>query len=231
MKRLFILSLLALMAGCASTTPTVKLYEGADKPDSQLVTVRVPMEMEVVMINDRRVEAGATLFTYGDRKLMLAPGSYRIVAFYKNLWQINADEHEVVKSDPALFSIDGAAGEVFRIGFDKPANVDEARAMAENFLGYVENTGSGDRQPGEPSGLVLNQGFVSALTQGSITSVSEAKATTVAPDAAAAAAPSAPAPAPQASGLSHLDLMKAQWSQATAEERRSFLQWISQPAP
>ncbi|MFC6329217.1 DUF2057 family protein, partial [Alloalcanivorax gelatiniphagus] len=38
----------------------------------------------------------------------------------------------------------------------------------------------------------------------------------------------APAPAPAAQGASYLDTLKAQWNQATQEERRQFLQWISQ---
>ena len=129
MMRVLLITLLALLAACAGKTPTIKLYDGADRPDSQLVTVRVPMELEVMMINDRRIDAGSTLFTYGERKLMLAPGSYRIVAYYKNLWQINADEHEVVKSDPAVFKVDGTAGDVFRLGFDKPANLDQGRRL------------------------------------------------------------------------------------------------------
>ena len=239
MKRILLIMTLALLGACASKTPSVKLYNGPDRPDSQLVTVRVPMELEVMMINDRRIEAGSALFTYGERKLMLTPGSYRIVAYYKNLWQLSADEHEVVKSDPAVFAVDGNAGDVFRLGFDQPANVDEAKAMAENFTGYVENVASGNRVAGEPSGLVLNQGFVGLVSAGAA-AVTEAKASTVAPEMPATpdisapatdAAATAPAQSSGAAGVSHLDLMKAQWSQATAEERRAFLQWVSQPAP
>ena len=107
----------------------------------------------------------------------------------------------------------------------------------------MENVASGDRIAGEPSGLVVNQGFIGLLTQDASGTMGQAKATSVAPDTAAgttaaAATPAATSTAPSrtvteapATGLSHLDLMKAQWSQATAEERRAFLQWISQPAP
>lgn len=238
MTRILLIATLALLGACASTTPTIKLYDGAERPASELVTVQLPMQLEVIMINDRRVDAGGALFTYGDRHLTFVPGSYRIVASYKELWQLTADEHEVVKSDPALFTVDGNAGDVFRIDYDRPDDVEAARAMADDFSGYVENIASGERVAGEPSGLVLNQGFISVITAGAVSDVSEAPATSVAPQSAASspevAAPvasvAAPSTAPASSELPLLDLLKAQWSQATAEERRAFLQWVSQPA-
>ncbi|MDF1822059.1 MAG: DUF2057 family protein [Alcanivoracaceae bacterium] len=222
---------LLLLAACAGK-PVVKLYEGADKPTSQLLVVRVPMELEILMINDKAVEGAAQVFTYGNRELHLAPGRYRILAFYKNLFQINADEHEIIKSDPAEFTVDGKAGEIYQIGFDKPADLEAAQAMADGFRGWVRNEQTGEQVPGEESALVLNRGFVSVLTGAA--AVTEANANSVAPEsgsATPAAPPAAEAPAaPADSG--YLDLLKAHWNQATAEERRAFLQWISAtPAP
>lgn len=232
MRTLATLLTCVLLAACAGK-PVVKLYEGADKPASQLLIVNVPMELEVLMINDKPVEGAAQVFTYGNRELHLAPGRYRILAFYKNLFQINADEHEVIKSNPAEFTVDGKAGEVYQLGFDKPADVEQARALAEGFRGWVRNEQTGEQVAGEESALVVNRGFVSVLTGAA--AVAEAKSDSVAPESDAPAPTPAPEPAATSAapaGAGYLDMLKAHWNQATAEERRAFLQWISAtPAP
>lgn len=225
MRTIAVLLTLLLLGACAGK-PVVKLYEGADQPASKLLIIRVPMELEILMINDKPVEGAAQVFTYGNRELHLAPGRYRILAFYKNLFQINADEHEVIKSGPAEFTVDGKAGEVYQIGFDQPADLQEAQAMAESFRGWVRNEQTGEQVAGEESALVLNRGFVSVLTGAA--AVAEADSRSVAPEA------SSPAPATDsaAGDSGYLDLLKAHWNQATVEERRAFLKWISAtPAP
>lgn len=213
--------LLSLLVAACSTSPVVKLYDGADRPAGELLTVRVPVELEILSINDRRIEGASTLFAYGHRDLQLLPGQYRIVAYYKNLFQLNADQHEIIKSDPALFTVNGNAGEVVALAFEKPANVDAAREMAKHFDGWTENLSSGERIASTPSGLILNQGFIGL-------------ASTPAPAATASTASVAPEqPAASSSAESTvttdvLDALKTHWQQASPEERREFLLWMSQ---
>src|SRR3546814_3212599 len=58
----------------------------------------------------------------------LQPGAYQIQAFYKNGFDINGGmDHEVVRSRTAIFNFEGKAGEVWRLGFDRPQNLAEAR--------------------------------------------------------------------------------------------------------
>ena len=138
-----------------------------------------------------------------------------------------------MKSDPALFVVDGEAGEFYRLGFERPQNVTQARALEEDFSGWVENMNSGEKTPSQASGLVLNRGFLAPITG---TEVETKGSTAVQPKAkaaeAVAPAPAAPAASSQGGGsggqASYLDTLKAQWNQATQEERRQFLQWISQ---
>lgn len=213
-----VIVLLSLLVAACSTSPAVKLYDGADRPAAELLTVRVPVELEIISINDRRIEGASTLFAYSHRDLQLLPGQYRIVAYYKNLFQLNADQHEIIKSDPALFTLNGKAGEVVALAFDKPADVDAAREMAKDFAGWTENLNSGERIASKPSGLILNQGFIGL-------------ASTPAPAEAASAtsvAPEQPTGAAGAISTGILDALKANWQQASPEERREFLLWMSQ---
>jgi len=224
-----------LLTAC-SRSPVVQLYEGAKQPDSQVLTIRVPSDLEVFTINGSEVDGVNTFFNTDHKDLKVTPGRYEILAYYKRLWDLDADNHEVMKSDPALFVVDGEAGEFYRLDFERPQNVTQARALEDDFSGWVENMNSGEKTPSQASGLVLNRGFLAPITG---TEVETQGASAVQPKAAEAVTP-APA-APKAGGAngseggasssgqaSYLDTLKAQWNQATQEERRQFLQWISQ---
>ena len=222
-----------LLTAC-SRSPVVQLYEGAKQPDSQVLTIRVPSDLEVFTINGSEVDGVNTFFNTDHKDLKVSPGRYEILAYYKRLWDLDADSHEVMKSDPALFVVDGEAGEFYRLDFERPQNVTQARALEEDFSGWVENMNSGEKTPSQASGLVLNRGFLAPITG---TEVETKGASAVQPKAAAAVTPAPAAPkasSPAETGAStggpanYLDTLKAQWNQATQEERRQFLQWISQ---
>ncbi len=221
-----------LLTAC-NRSPVVQLYEGAKQPDSQVLTIRVPTDLEVFTINGREVDGVNTFFNTDHKDLKLSPGRYEILAYYKRLWDIDADNHEVMKSDPALFVVDGNAGEFYRLGFERPQNVTQARALEEDFSGWVENLSTGEKTPSQASGLVLNRGFLAPITGAEVQTKG---ASAVEPKAVDAVAPASTARQETASGAqdaggqqaSYLDTLKAQWNQATQEERRQFLQWISQ---
>lgn len=207
--RLTVIALFALLSACARS-PVIKLYEGAEVPAEQLLLVDVPMELEIVTINERRLEGINKLFSFGDRTLHLQPGDYRIIAYYKNLFELSGNEHDVVKSDPVLFRVTGQAGSRHRLAFDVPADVVEARQMAKQFSGYSVDLATSERRPTEASGMMLSGGFLNVPT-----------------------APPAhvhQSVAPAVEGLDHGDLLKASWRNATAEERREFLRWIAEQA-
>lgn len=216
-----VIVLLSLLVTACSTSPVVKLYDGADRPTGELLTVRVPVELEILSINDRRIEGASTLFAYGHRDLQLLPGQYRIVAYYKNLFQLNADQHEIIKSDPALFTVNGNAGEVVALAFEKPADVNAAREMAKHFDGWSENLSSGERIDSKPSGLILNQGFIGLAS-------TPAPAETASTASVAPEQPAASSSTESTVTTDVLDALKANWQQASPEERREFLLWMSQ---
>lgn len=233
--RSFALIAAAFLLTACSRSPVVQLYEGAKQPDTQVLTLRVPTDLEVFTINGREVDGVNTFFNTDYKDLKLSPGRYEILAYYKRLWDLDADSHEVMKSDPALFVVDGKAGEFYRLGFERPQNVTQARALEEDFSGWVENMNSGEKTPSQASGLVLNRGFLAPITG---TEVETKGASAVEPKAVKAVTPAPASPATNqgsASGsastaaqANYLDTLKAQWNQATQEERRQFLQWISQ---
>jgi uncharacterized protein len=234
-RSLLILIFATLALTACARNPVVQLYDGPKKPDTQVLTVRVPTQMEVVTINGQEVKGANTFFNTSHKDLKLTPGTYEIVAYYKELWDLNSESHEVMKSDPVVFPVNGKAGQYYAMNYKQPENAREARELANNFSGWVENTATGEKTPTQPSGLVLKRSILAPLTG---TEVESSTSEAVAPKPAAVIAPkeaaSAPAPAPSSSAApaaapagSYVDTLKAQWNQATPEERREFLQWIS----
>ena len=199
-----------LLSACASQ-PVVQLYDGASRPDTQIVTLQVPSAFEILTINGEKNRAANTFFASDQKTLQLLPGQYQLALEYKALWDIDADTHEVVKSAPALLTLDTQAGDVWTLAFDAPASLSEAQALRDAFAPWAERA-DGERVASAPI----------ALTP-ALAAPAAAAATP-----AAQASDAAPAPAPSSTpSASYLDMLKAQWSQASDQERREFLQWIS----
>ncbi len=221
--RLTAVTLFALFLSACARSPVVQLYEGPAQSDNKVVTVRVPSQLEVFTINGKEVDGVNTFFATDFKDLKLTPGRYEILAYYKELWQLDADNHEIVKTNPANFIVDGKPGDMWVLGYEQPADVEAARAMEESFSGWSENAVSGEKVAAEQSQLILKRGFLAPVTGEELATPTS---NTVAPQAAAAAAAT---PAETATpAASYLDTLKAQWNQATPEERREFLQWIAE---
>jgi len=213
--RLLLIATFILVSACSSST-AIKLYEGAALLPEQLLLVDIPVELEVVSINERRLKGVNKLLSSSDRTLHLQPGDYRIIAYYKNLFELPGGNHEVIKSEPVLFRVSGAAGSHHRLSFRVPDDVAQARELAEQFSGYSVDLASDERRPTEASGMMRSGGFLNIPTTPALASHSSVAPS---PSDTAATAP-----------LSYSDLLKASWRQANSEERREFLRWIAEQA-
>ena len=223
---------LAVLAGCASAP--VALHD-PDVPRAELAMITMPEQLEVATVNGLEIEGASGMMTRGEKTLELAPGRYELLVFYRELWELG-DAHEILRSDPALFVVDAAAGGRYRLDYDRPAGIESARTMAEDFTGWVENLATGERTPALESGLQFRRGLVPALTfDDTLVPAAEQVAdgqevpplpTAVAPVPAPGMAPQ-PAPEAMPEG-SWLDLMKSFWSEASSEERRAFLRWLAE---
>lgn len=238
---------LTLTLSACAQNPVRKLYEGEERSASEIAVVRVPIELEIMRINGERIEGLNTLFSPQHKDLHLRPGEYRILAYYKDLWELSGDGHDVVKTDPALYVVNAKAGNRYKLGFDEPQNLEEARALENKFSGHILNTETGEKTPTRASGLAFKSGIAGSLGEmagvGTVEQTGETEdpssASTVAPMAkpasdtdtenAAGSAEDSPngstEPNPE---QDYLNMLKVYWSQATKEERRDFLKWISE---
>ena len=223
-RNLTLLLLTGLLAACQNS-PVVRLYDGPERPTSEVTVVRVPETIEIMNINGQRPAGVNTLFSSGYKDLHLRPGTYQIVAFYKEIWDTDSTtSHVVLRSEPVIFDVDGRPGSTYHLEYEAPANVEAARAFADNFSGWSRNTASGERAPTRPSGTT-RPGLLTGLAD------APEPVSSVAPAGATPAASPAPVPAPaaaQAAGADadYLARLKVYWSQASDEERRAFLRWV-----
>src|SRR5690606_38140988 len=82
--------------------------------------------------------------------LHLQPGQYCINDFYKDVFDVNVGlTHEVVRVRSALYSIDGKSGESWKLEFERPANLAEARLLQDEFISWAVNTRTGERVEAE----------------------------------------------------------------------------------
>lgn len=238
----------AALAGCAADPVTL---HGPELPQGAVAEIVLPEQLEVATVNGLEIEGASGMLTKGDKTLELAPGRYELLVFYRELWELG-DQHEVLRSDPALFVVDAAAGGRYRIDFERPAGIEEARELAADFTGWVDNLATGERTAARESGLQFRRGLIPALTfDDTLVPAAERSADgqMVPPlptgDAPAAAAGATPMPVPTTAPASPvvtgtapgtasmpeeswLDLMKGFWSEASSAERRAFLRWLAE---
>ena len=239
MRSLFVLAVACLLSACAQQSH-VQLYPGAPLPDGQALTVVVPNELEVQSINGQQIPSANWSFGTADKRLKLQPGAYQVSAFYKNGFDIDGGiSHEVVRGRTAIFTIDGQGGELWELDFDRPQDLQEAKAFEGEFNAWAVNTRTGERHAATAG--QRNNSLVNNLLGGG--SAPAAEQTTVAPlgatpastPAHAATAQQGIAPTPSAvasTTLPHNDAtlttLQQMWQLLSEDSRAAFLEWAQQ---
>lgn len=238
MRSLFVLAIACLLSACAQQSH-VQLYPGSALPEQQVVTVVIPNELEVQSINGQRVSAANAMFGTGEKRLHLQPGAYRINAFYKNGFDIDGGmSHEVVRGRTGVFSIDGQAGELWQLDFDRPQNLQQAKAFEAEFNAWAVNTRTGERQAaqaGQRNSSLVNNLLGTAEPVDEQSTVAPLGATTASAPAAAPRSSSSVTPLPTAVAsetLPHNDAtlttLQQMWHLLSPQSREAFLDWAQQ---
>ncbi|MFZ5533449.1 MAG: DUF2057 family protein [Pseudomonadota bacterium] len=234
-------ALIATLMGCSS--PQLKLYDGARNPAAQAARLTVPEAIEVARINGVEVKGASGMWTRGDKVMELAPGRYELLAYYREIWT-QGDQHDVLRSDPALFILDARPGSRYRIDYARPSDYGQAQKLAAAFSGALVDESSGARAASQPSGVRFPTGIMGQIAgasellpdNGAGSSTQVVAPLDAPPESRAAVTASQPTPAapetmaPSATVTGQgdwLTLMQAWWKQASAEERRAFLRWVA----
>ena len=225
------LGVIVLLNAC--TSPPQRLYDGAPRAAAEIAELRVPEQIEIARINGKTLKDLRSTWSRDDKRLQLAPGRYEILAYYREIWELG-NQHDVLRSNPALFVVDAVAGGHYRLGYAQPAGYAAAQTLALQFSGWVEDA-DGARTPSQPSRLKFRDGLLAQFS-GRDELMADDEATTVsgtqvvapqAPLAAPLPAAAASTPPQAVSDREWLSLMQGFWQQASSEERRAFLRWLA----
>lgn len=230
MRTLFLLAVASLLTACASQQPQVKLYSGAERSAEQLLIIEVPSSLEILDINGQPSPVANTMLGNELRQLQLQPGDYRVNLYFKELFNVDGINSEIVRTNSATFFVNGKAGEVWQFAFDNPRNFTEAKAMQDSFTGWSINTRTGERIDAE-QGPALVSLFSQLLGGGAVTAGN--RDNSIAPlNAPNPVAVPASSTEMAAQTLPHDDAtlvtLQQIWRLLSPESRAAFLNWANQ---
>lgn len=189
-----------LLAACATQGPA-KLYEGPLRSAAETAMIRLPEQVQV-MAMDGQEQAGSLL--QRDQLLAVLPGEHVFSLRYVELFQINSEEHEVVRSRQTALRFTAVAGREYRIEMDKQGSLDAARKFAKDPKFRLVDVGSGAVTESTAIKSYAEASLIDTITKAFDSSDSKAQ------------------------GPTHLDLLKDVWGRASPEDRASFRVWLDQ---
>lgn len=201
--RAFALSLLLclpLLPGCAARGPLVA-YEGAVRPQAEVALLQVPERVQVMAIDGREPPPS---FLSSDIELALLPGEHVLSLRYVELFRLNGDEHDVIRSRPAALRFTAVAGGRYRLGVPAQRDRDAARAFAKAPVFTLTDAAGGAAVESTAIKSYAEASLVDTLSRAFESNGQEPRAVT------------------------NLDLLKDVWGRASEEERRDFRAWINQ---
>ncbi len=148
---------------------------------------------------------------FGSRRmaLPLSPGEHVISVRYNQLFQLGADDHDIVKSPPVAFRFTAEPGKLYEFRINPPKRYDDARKFAANPDIQLVDTVSGEAR----SGILIK-----SLGQASLV------------DTMGKAFQSAMDNTENSASNGTLENLKALWMNATPAERQAFAAWLAAQA-
>lgn len=185
-----------LLGGCAATG-SVRLYEGQARQSAEVTMIEVPEQVQVMAMDG--VEVTGTLLQRG-QSLEVLPGEHVFTLRYVQLFQINSEDHEVVRSRQAALRFNAEAGATYRLEMDAQPSLDAARKFAKDPKFRMVNVRSGAVDQSTAIKSYAEASLVDTITKAFESTQSQ----------------------------TYLDLLRDVWGRATPEERAAFRAWVEQ---
>ena len=212
--RASILITLLLAVACASDKMQMRLYAGPEQTSEEIARLLISESLEVRSINGESIPRIPRIVRSGERRLDLLPGGYDVVVYYDEVWPINSNEDEVVRSEPQLVSFELKAGQTIRLEHRRLIDLEDARLFAHDMKVTLV-----DLSHDQPIQLAVGSRPAVVSTPVVVRPImsTESNATPVIE------------PVPGVSpALSSLELLKFWWERALPEERAQFRGWIEE---
>lgn len=210
----------------AQQSPTEKMHSGYGESDLVIIgehraglapaVLSVPETIELMAINGERAPL---VLKQRDVKLALVPGEHRLEIRYFNLWDLDADSHEIVKSSPVVLKLSLKSGRQYQFQvppvFESPA---QAREYVRDFQPQVVTT--------TPAVMVAAPGLKmgdSGQAGQQRAEIQRAAATEVVSQAMGSGRENTES---GVLGVSSIEQIKKLWIELSPSERQQFQQWV-----
>lgn len=222
MPRLFFALCLAVLAVPAlAASKTVTAVPAADADRADLVTLLLPVSLDVELVDGLEYPALRSMFRRGDLAVRMLPGEREVALRYNQLFQLTADDHEIVRSGVMVLRFVAEPGQTYRAEHPAFRDVSAAREGVKNFeLRIIDEAGS--NRVSSATQVRRNwRGEQSTTARPDLVSSEAARAAAKEDAGNVARVPAAAS----AGGVNALDLLKFTWQNATAGERAAFMVW------
>ncbi len=108
--------------------------------EQQLSRLIIPLEIDLLSVDGKPV---ATPFLTGKHvHYRLKAGQHHLMVRYKNLFESDEDNHEVIVSPTKLFHIDMAKNQSYRIKHSIPQDLAAVKMAIKDFQPWIESSAS-----------------------------------------------------------------------------------------
>ncbi len=217
--------LVTLASGCSTLVggKDIALYSGPERSQAQVATVVATEDVQLLAVDGR--ELGGSLFGARETRFSLLPGEHVLSVRYNGFFQLNSENHDVVRSRPLALRFVAQAGETYRFDFPRPKNAEAANRFAKDAELTLVAEHSGERIKTQVIRSFAEASLIDTVSKAFQTEETQAavRGSQLAPTTDAR-----PTLAPTSSV--HYDLLRDVWLRASPEERVRFQQWTLTPA-
>lgn len=211
----FLLVMIACLPLTTQARDPLFAVPDTDKSRSDLATLILPISLDLQMVDGFVYPGFKNMFRRGDIQVRILPGEREIAVLYNQLYKLNADDHEIVKSKIVVLRFVAEPGKTYRASHEKFRNVEAARAGVRNFVVKIEDE-QGANQVVDASQIQKNwRGEETITTRKDLVSTNAAVA-------AASASPTTPA----TDAVNAIEVLKFTWQNASAAQRAAFMEWV-----
>jgi uncharacterized protein len=108
------------------------------KPGDQTASLTFPNFIEIGRFDGDSVENIFTRILYeGKKELVFDAGTHIVELRYKDIWDIDDDDHENIASPHITLQFDARPGNAYEISVDRPKDRQSAHALASHFTAAI----------------------------------------------------------------------------------------------
>lgn len=129
LRSVFIIFCVVLISACSQQT-IMRLYEGPSLGTENEATLMLPLNFKILSLDDAVISDNRQKFRNQAITIQLSPGAHELILQYEDLWEIDSDNHQMIRSGPLVFSLHLQANERLVIEHAPLLNLSQAQAFA-----------------------------------------------------------------------------------------------------